>query len=526
MSGRWTGAHWGAVGLCLAVFVAAGLVAVRVFEQVVHLEDEVAYLFQAQVFAAGRAYVEAPFHTNCFFAPFVLDHQGRRFSKYTPGWPALLAIGVRLGQPWWVNAACAALTVALTFRLGREVSGPWVGTLAAALATASPFVLILAGSLMSHTACLTFTTAFLWCFRRAWATERVPPEPVSSIPRGTSREGWALAAGVALGCAFIIRPYTTFAVALPAGLCLLWRLFRKWEWKPIWFLGLGFVPLALLIPVFNAIWTGDPLLSPYLLFWSYDRIGFGPGHGPLPEGNTLWMGLGEAVWVVGRLANWLHGWPALSLTFVILGFLFRPRRFVDLFLAGTALTLVLAYVLYWTNGDVYGPRYTHEATSALLVLSATGLVRVGLWAQKKGVWPLRALCVVWALLVVVDLSVYLPWQFRQYRGLFGITARPREILKQADLHDALVIVTTERGWKDYAVAFSMNVPTLDGDVVYASECGALTERLLEQFPGRAVYLFDGHSVQPWGDRRTGGSDEQLAGYTVFAARDRPSEKGK
>ena len=93
--------------------------------------------------------------------------------------------------------------------------------------------------------------------------------------------------------------------------------------------------------------------------------------------------------------------------------------------------------------------------------------------------------------------MYLPWQFKRYYGLFDITARPKEILQQADLHNALVIVRDDGGWKDYAVAFSMNVPTGDGDIVYASECPPLTEQLLEQFPGRAVYYFDGNTVQPF-----------------------------
>jgi hypothetical protein len=67
---------------CLFSFVASGLVAVLVLEQVPHLEDEVAYLFQAQVFSTGRLFAKSPDLPECFFAPFVLDHEGRRFGKY------------------------------------------------------------------------------------------------------------------------------------------------------------------------------------------------------------------------------------------------------------------------------------------------------------------------------------------------------------------------------------------------------------------------------------------------------------
>jgi hypothetical protein len=488
----WTRYHWLCVGACLIVFVGAGLIAHLLFERVPHVEDEVAYLFQAQVFAIGKTYVEAPFHTNCFFAPFVLDHDGRRFGKYPPGWPALLALGVWMGLPWWANAACAACTVALAFRLARELHGPLAGAIAAWLVATSPFVLLLSGSLMSHPACLLFLTAFLWCFWRA---------------RRHDQDGWAFAGGLALGAAFAIRPFTAAAIALPSALWALRRLacaetrVRGREWRRVWFIGLGFAPLAALVPLANAVWTGDPLLSPYVLFWPYDRLGFGPGRGVLPEGNTVWLGLSSVVASLGHLASHLHGWPALSLTFVVLLFLFKPRRKRDLWLACTALALIGGYGLYWTSGDVFGPRYVYEATTALCILSAVGIVRVAEFIRSEPDLERRTKSAMfrWTLLALVlaNLLVYLPWQLWRYRALYGITAAPRETLQAADLHNALVIVRDDNGWKDYAVAFSMNKPTLDGDVVFASDCGPLVGQLVSLWSGRAVYIFDGERLLPY-----------------------------
>jgi 4-amino-4-deoxy-L-arabinose transferase-like glycosyltransferase len=465
--------------LCLVSFLVAGLVAILVFEQVAHLEDEVAYLFQAQVFAVGKAYVPSPVHTHCFFAPFVLDHEGRRFGKYPPGWPLLLNLGVRMGQTWWVNAACAAIAVALTYRLGREIHDPSTGLIAAGLAASSPFLLILSGSLMSHPSSLVFVTAFLWCYVRACTTPR---------------HGWALAAGAMLGCAFAIRPFTALAVALPAGTYALYRAWRHREWRRAWFAGLGFVPFALLVPVANAVWTGDPFLSPYVLFWPYDRVGFGPGRGILPEGNTVWLGLSSAIANVGHLATHLQGWPALSLVFVIVLFVYKPRAFWDRFLLATALSLIMAYVVYWTSGDVFGPRYVYEISSALFVLSAAGIVRTWRCADRR--WR-RVLCTALALLVSVNLFWYLPWQFRQYTGLYGITAEPARALLSSELHNALVIVDDERGWYDYVGAFALNHPMLEGDVIYANDCQSLNRELTAQYPGRSVYYYDGQTVRPY-----------------------------
>jgi hypothetical protein len=488
------------VGAVLVVFIATGVIADLVFEQVPHLEDEVAYLFQAQVFSLGKPFVTAPFRTNCFFAPFVLDHQGRRFGKYPPGWPALLSLGVRLGQPWWMNAICSSLAIALIFRLGCEMHDALTAVVAAGLATTSPFLLLLSGSMMSHACGLVFTTAFMWCFWRCCLHPSVHIRQSGVLDR---LDRWALTAGVMLGCAFIVRPFTAFAIAIPAGVHTLWRLVRHREWRRVWFMGVGFMPLALVVPLFNAIWTGDPLLSPYALFWPYDRLGFGPGHGPLEGGNTVWLGLSGAVASIGHLANHLQGWPTQSLTFVVLFFMFKPRRRADVFLICNVLALVLAYVLYWTNGDVFGPRYTYESVSALFVLSAAGIVRVERWMRDKGHRQRLAFRVGFALLVGIGLLVYLPLQFQRYYGLYGITARSRDILKRADLHNALVIVRDERGWYDYAVAFSLNVPTLDGNVVYASECPHYEKELLSHFSDRAIFVFDGQTVRPCED--TGGS---------------------
>jgi hypothetical protein len=279
---------------------------------------------------------------------------------------------------------------------------------------------------------------------------------------------------------------------------------KSQTWRRLWFVGLGFVPLALVVPLANAVWTGDPLLSPYVLFWPYDRLGFGPGHGPLPGGNTVWLGLSSSLAALGHLANHLHGWLTLSLTFVVLLFTFRPRRHADLYLAATVFSLVFGYALYWTSGDVFGPRYAYEVTSALLVLSAAGLSRVWSFVAQKDAtgprWVVRRTSVlagVFVVLMLGNLIGYLPWQIGRHRGLYGVTGEPRERLSAAQLDNALVIVRDEDGWKDYAVAFSMNSPALDGPVVFANDCGSLNKKLVAYYADREVFEFDGQELRPY-----------------------------
>ncbi|OGT27898.1 MAG: hypothetical protein A2Z17_07010 [Gammaproteobacteria bacterium RBG_16_66_13] len=160
----------------LALLLAAGaagaslFVSSSVFERMPHVEDEFANLWQAEVMARGRLWIESPAAAESFLVPFVVDHEGRRFGKYPPGWPAALSLGAAAGAPFVVNALLMALVVWWTYRLGSRLAGHGPGLLAALLAAGSPMMLMLSGSLMSHLLTVMLTLTFTWlgsiCFPR------------------------------------------------------------------------------------------------------------------------------------------------------------------------------------------------------------------------------------------------------------------------------------------------------------------------------------------------------------------------
>ncbi len=172
------------IGLAFFAFFMSALVSRTVFERLPHLEDEVAYLFQAKVFAHGDIVIPSPQPHRTYWQPFVIDYHETRFSKYTPGWSAILAIGVVLGETWIINAFFAALTIALVYRLGSDIFNPDVGLIAAGLTAFSPMALLLNASLMGHSAALFFTTLFLLAYLQI---ER----------RGQLK--WGFVAGISLG---------------------------------------------------------------------------------------------------------------------------------------------------------------------------------------------------------------------------------------------------------------------------------------------------------------------------------------
>ncbi len=282
-----------AVGVCLLALLAAAWVATAIFDRLPHVEDDVAFLFQARTLASGRLLAPAPALPQFFEIPFTVQRDGFWYGKYPPGYPAVLALGVLAGQPWLVEPICGAIAVGLVYLLGRHLYGPWVGLLGAGLTAASPFFLLQAGSFMSHAACLAWATLFLWLFLRA--RQRL------SLWQG-------LAAGAALGMLFLSRQLTAVGVALPVALWCLADLVGQRRRLGLYLAtAAGFLPFLAILLAYNQLTTGNPLRSAYELYWAYDKIGFGPDVGV--RGHYLADGLLNTRINFDAFATFLFGWP-------------------------------------------------------------------------------------------------------------------------------------------------------------------------------------------------------------------------
>jgi hypothetical protein len=403
--------------LCALAFGLSLMVSRVVFERLPHLEDEVAYLFQAKVFARGQ--VTAPLYepARAYWQPFVIEHEGVRFGKYPPGWPALLALGVGLGLAAWVNAALSAVNVALVYRIGRDIYGPDAGLIAAVLLTFSPMALLLNATLMSHTAALTCALVFMWAYRRmSWA--------------GGWR--WGAAAGLALGLLTINRPLSAVAVAVPfiafSGVRVLRALTPRVTVSPpvqsvigpLLVLSGCAMLVALAIPAYQAAAAGDPWANLYTMVpgWEYDRVGFGPDIGR--NGHTLAKGIQFARydltvtaadlfgWQIepwsDLLTRWAVGiapagtvadsyWPAIGLSLLLI-----PVGVVLALRETWGYVWGLAGMLWAINAAAYN--YTHPEAWALVgvVWLLMGLGGVARRMQMPAVWA-------WLLLAVLFCTV-------------------------------------------------------------------------------------------------------------------------
>src|SRR4030095_15618825 len=85
------------------VVLLAALLSFFVYQHHPHVPDEVFYFYQARYFAAGRLSKLAPRVPEAFSFSMVPWESGRWYSIFSPGWPAVLAVGFLLGAGWLVN---------------------------------------------------------------------------------------------------------------------------------------------------------------------------------------------------------------------------------------------------------------------------------------------------------------------------------------------------------------------------------------------------------------------------------------
>ncbi len=479
--------------IALAISILAVIITAWIsgnsFQGLPHLEDEYAYLWQAQAIAGGKFILPSPPESEHFFVPFVVDYNGQRFGKYPLGWPAVLSLGERMGLGTLVNPLLAGLAVWLTYRLGKRTLGEVCGLLAAGLTFTSPIFLMYSGMLLSHPWGLVLSAAFAL----SW---------LGAVDQREDVPGWlpTLGAGLTLGVLALSRPLTALGVGLPFGihgLILLWRGSPVVRRRVIT-VGLVAAIIGSTLFLWQFALTGDALLNPYTLWWEYDKVGFGPGYGVLEEGHTLEQALSNTrrslVEGAGDFFGW--GWGAYSWIFLPLGLWVARRNKKAWLLVGVPLGLVIVYLAYWISG----PRYFYEGLYGLTLFSAAGIAALAGWS-KSGEGRTRqggrvrswVMIVVFAILVAANLVFYTPRKLKETHLFYEVDSADLEAFTDVavqNLAPALVLVHAEN-WRDYAIFLKLADPFLESPFIFAwtprdDDPG---EGLVRAYPGRTLYHY-------------------------------------
>jgi hypothetical protein len=313
-------------------------------------DDESAYRLAAQILASGRLYLPSP-PDKLFFDNLFLVNDGKLFTQYFLGWPALMVPGVWLGLEDWMNVLYSALTVPPLFWLTRHYAGSSAARLVTLCYLTSPMLMVGAATALSHTSCLALLT---WLF---WVTVRAVE------PDGLRPTRWA-AAAVLFSAAFFVRPLTALGIGLP----LLFVLARGWLQARGRRLSLGVafagpgVLLAIAFLSVHQVQSGDPLKPAYVRTAEYARengLRYSaweghPSRGPegvpdLKLGEPLERLRVQASALV-RLNFALFGWP-FSLLLALLAW----HRRAWLPWAVVASFFLLHLPLKYSGIDLFGP---------------------------------------------------------------------------------------------------------------------------------------------------------------------------
>ncbi len=492
----------------------------RVFDGMPHLEDEFAYIWEARTIAGGHILLPSPPHPGSFLVPFVVDFQGTnrpvyRFGKYPPGWPLVLALGVKAGLRAWVNPLLGGLAVWLTYLLGRRLFTDWIGLLAAGLTASSPFFLMNSSVLLSHPLGLVLSIGFALAWLEAFGRP-IPLSPGSPSHSQNSRRLVdspalpALAGGVLMGLLALTRPLTAIGVALPFGmhgLYLLWRSDRQTRMR-LFLFGLTAGAVAGLLFFWQYLLTGDPWLNPYTLWWPYDKIGFGPGFGVTTTGHNLQIAYQNMKVSLAIGAFDLFGWGPLSCIFLPFG-LWAVRRQRQAWLVGGVFpAIVILYMAYWIGSYLFGPRYYYEGLFSLTLLSAAGIAWLAGWPltnqpaaprpardEDRRRWrKLRPILTTAGLLFFVSLNLiyYLPIRLNALKDLYGISRESLAPFLTAEaqaLTPALIIVHTDN-WREFGAMIDLEDPALTTPFIFAWNMDPETDaEVAASFPGRLVFHY-------------------------------------
>jgi len=470
----------------LLVALVLGFIAHGPFRAFPFCMDEYNYWYQARIFAGGDVYLESfPEKFRPFVEKYVILNEGRVFSKYPPGFPALLALGVIIKAPAVINPLIAVITLMLLFLFVRSFFGPLYALLAAALMAANPYFLAYSSSYFSQPAALLGSTLSFYLVRNYELSSKTLYLP---------------ALGLVTGYAALTRPLDAFCVIVPAYLYLLYILTRQ---KRFWHFS---YPVA----TFG-------LLFAFLLLYNYYLVGkAGIAVYPIARGEFV-IKAGHAQGVVQNLIDVVRFYyrnaiaciPRLLGThllvptgfFIPLAAIFGVWRFKSGWrwvLSANFFLLVLMYNFHPGLGwPQYGARYYYSGFFAMVFL-ATAALRHFFSRWGSGVLGYYAVVVVFTIQAVFSVTTI--WE---YSHRFKVSAMVWEDIERhcpknsIVLLDRLAVNPRNSALLSEANYLSLNDfrrnPFLNGPRLITKKNRKLPPGLLRsQFPQRTIctYGFD------------------------------------
>jgi len=361
--------YW--IAFCsLTAFLTATFLTYVPLEGIPHVPDDICYVWQARTFAQGKLFIDSHAIPEFFHVMFFVN-DGKWYSLFQPGWPALMALMVPFGLEFLLNPMLAGVAVALVYPIGVRVFSERITRFAMLLMALSPMHVALSAAQISHILTIVLTEiAILMVFKL----------------EEENKLKYALILGFVIGWLFITRALNSIAVMAIVPIPLLYFVIKG---KISIYKLMAAAPVAMLFLLlqlgYNHAITGDAF------YWPQDRyfditepkqgchsLGFGtkvgcpvihPGE-DYPDGFTVWDAFGVLHKRMGTFLLTLFGWQALFL-FIGVPFLSRKYGWRKYFLLSVFLSLLTAYFFWYFHG--FWGRYYYESCFAIFLLVSAGM---------------------------------------------------------------------------------------------------------------------------------------------------------
>jgi 4-amino-4-deoxy-L-arabinose transferase-like glycosyltransferase len=493
----WSAAVW--------VILLSAVLAFFSYERHPHVTDEVAYLLHARFLANGTITLPAPPVPGAF-GFYLMEFKGDQWYPATPpGWPALLAVGVRLGVPWLVNPFLNGVAVLLTYLMLQELYNRRLARIAVLLLCVSPWFIFMGMNFMTHTLTLVCALAAALFVQRARQSGRVP---------------WAVLAGAMVGAGSIVRPLDGLIVALLLALWALGMGGARLPLKSLAGFGAAAALVGALVLPYNQALTGRATEFPLDAYVDEhfgpgrNGYGFGPNRGfgwPLDPnpGHSPLDGLINANLNSHSLNTELFGWGTGSLLLAALAVFTGNRSRSDyLMLAVLAVVFTAFFFYYYSGGPDFGARYWYLMIVPLVALSVRGMQAL---EQRLAIHQpprLASAQVLTAVFICAAAAavLYIPWRaVDKYHDFWGMRPDVRWLAKDFGFGRSLVLIRGN-SHPDYASAAVYNPLDLRGDApIYAWDRDAeVRGAVIRAYADRPVWFVDGPTLTGGGYRVAAG----------------------
>ena len=456
-------------GIYAVSCISALLIAYHSLEVFPNSADEYVYLYQAETLSQGKLTQQA--HPLEFFFHFnhIVQRDGVAVGRFPPGWPLLLSIPYLLGFPaYWLNPILGTIALLVFYRFTERYYGERAAIWSLLTMAFTSYYVFNGASYFSHTSCLLFIIAFVYCLR---------------LSREKGSDIYALISGVFLGLIVITRYYTAVLIFIPVLVSLVY--YERWNViRPLFFTALGILPSFAFLCWYNYEITGNPLLPVTVWADPDETIGFVKGH-------TFLKGAEHFVRRLFLFMYWSS--PAiLILYFIYLGgkMYNTVQRFVypeDYFL----LMLFIGYFFYHhPGGNQYGPRFLFEAFPFAIVLVVSRAL------QAKVKWPL-ALLAAGMIYGIVKIPYIIQRESQVVHERMDVYKK----VKEAGISNAVVLLTTHTGViRPMPIRdLTRNDMNYQQSVIYAQDQREKNHLLMEFYPDRSFYKYvrDREKVEGW-----------------------------